>query len=86
MIAPIVFSIYLKPPFDSPLHYEISYGCSGSPVHRILTTVPPEDIGAAYTAFVESDRGKQAGFDLARNVFRPQQDQEISSVPDESGP
>ena len=86
MIAPIVFSIYLKPPFDSPLHYEISYGCSGSPVHRILTTVPPEDIGAAYTAFVESDRGKKAGFDLARNVFRLQQDQEISSEPDESGP
>src|ERR1035437_6684668 len=37
MVAPFTLDLYLKPPFESPLRYELSFGCEGSPVHRIVT-------------------------------------------------
>jgi hypothetical protein len=51
MVTPVSFSIYLKPPFVVPMHSEISYGCEGSPVHRIVVSVPPDRVESAYRGF-----------------------------------
>lgn len=69
MVAPFGFCIYLKPPFVSPLCYDISFGCDGSPVNRVTESIPPEAIESGYGAFLQSDHGKQAGLELACRVF-----------------
>lgn len=76
MVAPVSFSVYLKPPFDDPLQYDISFGCKGSPVHRIFASIPPDRVESAYRAFLGSDQGKQAGFEFARDVLDLKPDQE----------
>lgn len=69
MISPFVMRVYLRPPFESPLHYELSFGCSGSPVHRIVESVPAATVEQAYKLYVGTDRSELAGMDLAKTVF-----------------
>ncbi len=72
--------LYLKPPFVQELWYEITLGCSGSPVHMFERTVPRTRVDEAYRRFMISDRGKQAGFILAQSIFAIGEDQDIRNA------
>jgi len=61
MFIPADFRIFLKPPFDRHLWYEISFGCESSQVSRIVKTVSIDDITNAYAVFLGTDRGHEAG-------------------------
>jgi hypothetical protein len=69
MAIPVQFRAFLAAPFDKPLWYEISFGCEGSQVFRIVRTVSIDDLRSAYSAFVSSVSGHEAGQGLARAVF-----------------
>jgi hypothetical protein len=69
MFIPADFRIFLKPPFDRHLWYEISFGCESSQVSRIVKTVSIDDITNAYAVFLGTDRGHEAGYQFARAVF-----------------
>jgi hypothetical protein len=58
----------LVPPFTHDLWYEITFGCSGSPVAQIFMTVPVSEVTAAYQAFL-AERSKTNGLALARRAF-----------------
>jgi|ERR1035437_2410496 hypothetical protein len=76
MVAPFSLTLYLKPPFEVPLRYELSFGCAGSPVHRVVATVPPATIEQAYNAYIATHRGEEAGLELVKAVFALEGDQE----------
>ena len=76
MVTPVSVSVYLKPPFEAPFYYELSYGCGGSPVHRIVVSVPSDRVESAYRDFLKSDQSKQAGFEFARQVLDLNSDEE----------
>ena len=42
--APMSLTFYLAPPFERPLSFKISYGCSGSPVTVLESIVQPADL------------------------------------------
>src|SRR5579862_525697 len=69
MVNAVNFRLFLKPPFDKRLWYEISFGCEGSQVSRMVKTVSTDDLWNAYSAFLSSDQGHQDGHVLARIVF-----------------
>lgn len=58
----------LVPPFTHDLWYEITFGCSGSPVRQILVTVPVSEVTEAYQTF-QADRSRAKGLALARRAF-----------------
>jgi hypothetical protein len=62
-------TLYLKPPFAGDVYYKITLGCAGVPVRMIERRIPQAVIEEAYRRFLNSDRGRQAGFDLAKRVF-----------------
>lgn len=72
--------VYLKPPFNRDLWYEITLGCSGSPVQMFERRVPHANIDEAYRRFMASDRGKQAGFILSQLIFGIGEDQDIKNA------
>src|ERR1017187_3814630 len=61
MVAPFALTLYLKPPFEAPLQYELSFGCESSPVHRVVAAVPAATIEQAYGTYTTSDRSAEAG-------------------------
>jgi hypothetical protein len=69
MVIPVQFKVFLGAPFDQPLWYEISFGCEGSQVLRIVRTVSIDDLKGAYSTFVSYGSGHEAGQELARAVF-----------------
>jgi hypothetical protein len=69
MVIPVQFRAFLGAPFDKPFWYEISFGCEGSQVSRIVRTVSIDDLKNAYSAFLSSGSGHEAGQGLARAVF-----------------
>lgn len=69
MATPFALSLFLRPPFESPLSYEMSFGCAGSPVARTSANVAPHVLGRAYDHYVNSNREKQAGLVLAKSFF-----------------
>jgi hypothetical protein len=69
MVIPADFRVYLGPPFDRQFVYEISFGCLGSPVFRIVKTVSMDDLTNAYSTFLSTDRGRDAGHKFAMAVF-----------------
>jgi hypothetical protein len=52
MVIPVQFRAFLGAPFDKPFWYEISFGCEGSQVSRIVRTVSIDDLKNAYSAFL----------------------------------
>ena len=69
MVKAVRFNLFLKPPFEKHFWYELSFGCEGSQVFRIVRTTSTDDIASAYSAFMGSDRGPAAGRLLARAVL-----------------
>lgn len=69
MITVTDFQLFLAPPFNQPLWYEISFGCEGSQVFRIIKTVSSEDIRDGHSAFTGSSRDNEAGNRFAKSVF-----------------
>jgi hypothetical protein len=69
MVNAVDFRVYLKPPFEQHFPYEISFGCDGSQVFRIVKTVSVDDLTNAYSVFMGTDRGRGAGYKFARAVF-----------------
>lgn len=55
--------------FVTACWYEITLGCSGAPVHIFERKIQHTELEEAYRRFVSSDRGKQAGFVLAQQIF-----------------
>lgn len=72
--------ISLKPPFDQDLWYEITLGCTGAPVQTIQQRISHTEIQEAYRLFIDSDRAKQAGIDLARRVFGTGDEQNVKNA------
>jgi hypothetical protein len=69
LVIPANFRVFLKPPFDQHFGYEVSFGCHGSQVFRIVKTVWIDDLTKAYSAFVSTDSDHKAGHKFARAVF-----------------
>ena len=69
MVTPFALTMYLQPPFEAPLAYELSFGCTGSPVGHATAEIPASAVEQAYDSYVRSDRGKQAGTVLAKALF-----------------
>jgi hypothetical protein len=63
------FRVFPKPPFDRQFWYEISFGCEGSQVSRIVKAASTDDLTNGYSAFLDTDRGHEAGHKFARAVF-----------------
>jgi hypothetical protein len=76
MVTPFALTLYLRPPFQAPLDYELSFGCSGSPVHRVVTTVPAAAVEQAYRVYIATDRGRPAGNEFVKAVFALDREQE----------
>jgi hypothetical protein len=68
-VKAVRFNLFLRPPFEEHFWYELSFGCEGSQVFRIVRTTSIDDIASAYSAFTASDRGSAPGHLLARSVF-----------------
>lgn len=69
MLHCVKAELFMLPPFDNPLSYEITFGCAGSQVHRLSAEVQPETISAAVTSFLGSNKDSAAGSALASIVF-----------------
>jgi hypothetical protein len=69
MVIPVDFRMFLKPPFEQRLWFEISFGCEGSQLSRLVKAISIDDLKVAYSSFVGSDGGREARHKLARAVF-----------------
>jgi hypothetical protein len=78
MVVPVEFHLYLNPPFIAPLFYELSYGCTGSPLLRVVASFATDQVNAIYDAFVNGVKRPRHGFEFAK-AFLPV-DQLIDSV------
>lgn len=72
--------LYLKPPFPQDLWYEITLGCSGAPVHILQRKIQHTGLDEAYGRFMSSDRGKQAGFELAQQIFSMGDEENVKNL------
>ncbi len=72
--------LYLKPPFTDDVYYEITLGCAGAPVQMISRRIARADVEEAYGRFVASDRKRQAGFDLAKQIFGVGDEQNVKDA------
>jgi|SRR5271157_589495 len=80
MVAPFSLTLYLKPPFEAPLQYELSFGCEGSAVHRVVATVPAATVEKAYRAYITTNQSEEAGVELVKAVFGLECDKGYSNV------
>lgn len=55
-VTPFSMQFSVAPPFENDLYYEITFGCQGSPVRLVRTTVERATIQAAYDSFLR-ERG-----------------------------
>ena len=69
MVKPLVLKLFLRPPFQQGFSFEISFGCEGSPVHRLQKTGSVGQVVDAYEAFMATDHGRQAGHIFGRAVY-----------------
>lgn len=69
MVNPIQFKVFLRPPIEQGFSYEISFGCEGSPVYRVVKTVSVKQVVDAYETFMTTDHGGQAGHIFGRAVY-----------------
>jgi hypothetical protein len=69
MVNPVDFQVFLRPPFDQRFWFEISFGCESSQVFRIIETVSLEDLTTAHSAFMSSDRSREAGHIFGKAIF-----------------
>lgn len=69
MATPFSLTLYVRPPFETSLRHEMSFGCAGSPVARTSSEVVPHVLGQAYDRYVYSNREKQAGLVLVKSLF-----------------
>ena len=76
MASPLRFCIYFKAPFKSSLRWELSFGCAGSQVHRVIGSTSAEEVMTHLSAFMASDRSRDSGSVFARNVMSLERDQE----------
>jgi hypothetical protein len=70
MVVQVQFDLYLKPPFEAPLSYELSYGCAGSPLLRIFASFTADQVQASYDTFGRGGNGRHHGFEFAK-AFLP---------------
>jgi len=68
MVAAVQFDLYLAPPFVAPLSYEVSFGCTGYPLQRLLASIPENQLLQIHDTFVGS-ADPRAGFEYAKSLL-----------------
>ena len=70
VVCPTSIELYLKPPFEQDLSYEITFGCSGSAVRQVVATRKRDEVGAVVSRLtLGNNEVPTAGQDFARFIF-----------------
>lgn len=69
-VESIQIELCLIPPFNSPLHYLITYGATGTPVNTISHSLDVKRVKEQYDFFMEGDRDPPSARELALQLLR----------------
>ena len=69
MVVPIAFKIFFVAPFIRALEWELSFGCEGSQVHRVMCSISPDEVAMHVDRFVAGDRSANERHIFARAVL-----------------
>ena len=69
-VQPIILSFRLRPPFEKNLFIEEVLGCEGSPITKIITDQPPEEIKVLYNEFIGTTPDQEESMEFVKKLLK----------------